>query len=214
MTTFIDKSNSLNRIKHEDFITLELGPGERRKYPDSITVDMVDLPEADIVTNFEEGFSFLPDSSIDRIYSSHVLEHMPDLGLMMREINRVLKPGGICEIIVPHFSNPYFYSDYTHKSFWGLYTICYFSKSQYFKRSTPTFYSDLDFNIKKIDLRFYSPFFFRKVIKKIFGLCFNSCKYMQEFYEEIFSPTFPCHEMHIEIEKKPKDRNTLSGGQD
>lgn len=42
-----------------------------------------------------------PDDSFDVIYCSHVLEHVPDDRLAMRELRRVLKPGGWAVLNVP-----------------------------------------------------------------------------------------------------------------
>lgn len=41
------------------------------------------------------------DASFDMVYSSHVLEHIPDQQKALREIYRVLKPGGIHFCVVP-----------------------------------------------------------------------------------------------------------------
>ena len=41
------------------------------------------------------------DRSFDFVYASHVLEHIVNLDGAMREIHRVLTPGGILEIRVP-----------------------------------------------------------------------------------------------------------------
>ena len=43
----------------------------------------------------------LPDASVDVVFSSNVLEHVPDLSRMHAEIRRVLAPGGICIHVVP-----------------------------------------------------------------------------------------------------------------
>ena len=43
-----------------------------------------------------------PDSSLDFVASSHVLEHCPNLLGALIEIHRVLKPGGINYIVYPH----------------------------------------------------------------------------------------------------------------
>jgi SAM-dependent methyltransferase len=42
-----------------------------------------------------------PDESFDLIICSHVLEHVPNDGLAMRELCRVLKPGGAAVLQVP-----------------------------------------------------------------------------------------------------------------
>jgi ubiquinone/menaquinone biosynthesis C-methylase UbiE len=38
----------------------------------------------------------LPDASIDIALCCHVYEHVPDAARMMKEIRRVLRPGGLC----------------------------------------------------------------------------------------------------------------------
>ena len=42
-----------------------------------------------------------PSRSVDVVYASHVLEHIPDDALAMREIYRILKPGGWAVLQVP-----------------------------------------------------------------------------------------------------------------
>lgn len=44
-----------------------------------------------------------PDASFDVIYVSHVLEHIPDDRRAMREIYRILRPGGWAVLLVPMF---------------------------------------------------------------------------------------------------------------
>lgn len=41
------------------------------------------------------------DGSFDKIYSSHTIEHVPDPVKMLREIERVLRPGGKVLLIYP-----------------------------------------------------------------------------------------------------------------
>ena len=43
----------------------------------------------------------LPDASVDVVFSSNVLEHVPDLSRMHAEIRRVLAPGGSCLHVLP-----------------------------------------------------------------------------------------------------------------
>jgi SAM-dependent methyltransferase len=47
----------------------------------------------------------LPDASVDSLLCSHVLEHVDDDLRAMREIRRVLKPGGWALILVPLFAD-------------------------------------------------------------------------------------------------------------
>src|SRR5207302_4059151 len=48
-----------------------------------------------------------PDHSFDLIVTNDVLEHVPDYTRAMRELNRVLKPGGILLVTVPFHEDVY-----------------------------------------------------------------------------------------------------------
>ena len=184
----------------QEIIRLNLGCGAERR-SGYIGIDQFDLPGVDIVANLEEGLSFLPSESVDEIYSKSFLEHVVNFESLMKECWRVLKKNGSMELFVPHFSNPYYYSDYTHKRFFGLYTFEYFSKKQeFFKRKLPSFYTDFYFRTKKIKLIFTSPFFSRKVIKKLGDIVFNLSPGVQEFYEENLCYLFPCYGLQISLE--------------
>ncbi len=116
----------------------------------------------------------------------------------MKEIVRVLKDNGKAHIFVPHFSNPYYYSDYTHRRFFGLYTFYYFvDEERQLKRKVPNFYTDIRINIISQRLVFKSPFWFSRQIKKLQGFVFNCHRSIQEFYEEHLCYIFPCYGIEI-----------------
>lgn len=178
-------------------ISVELGSGSKRK-EDRITVDKVDLPSVDIVADIEEGLAFLPDNSVNEVHCRSVLEHIENFENLMREIIRVLKKDGRAHIFVPHFSNPYYYSDYSHKRFFGLYTFYYFVDTEHqLRRKTPSFYTDIRIDIISLRLVFRSPFWFSRQIKKVLGFLFNCHPSLMEFYEEHLCYIFPCYGIEI-----------------
>ncbi len=185
------------RIRSGVPVILELGCGGKKK-AGRIGIDRLDLPNVDIVADLEKGLPFLPDNSVDEIYSKSFFEHVERFENLMKEIVRVLKKGGRCVLSVPHFSNPYAYSDYTHKRFFGFYTFYYFVDPGYQPaRKVPNFYSDVKIRIVSQRLLFASPFKGRNVIKRLFGLIVNAHRYLQEFYEENLCYWFPCYAVQV-----------------
>lgn len=81
-------------------IKLEFGSGRKLGVSGWTTVD---LYGADINYDLRRGIP-LPDSSVDAIYSSHLLEHMPYKSLLsfLQECRRVFKSGGIFSVCVPN----------------------------------------------------------------------------------------------------------------
>ncbi|MFG1877556.1 class I SAM-dependent methyltransferase [Sphaerisporangium sp. NPDC049003] len=61
-------------------------------------------PEATAETVTGDALAMpFPDASFDRVIAAEVLEHIPDDMAAMRELHRVLKPGGRAAITVPSF---------------------------------------------------------------------------------------------------------------
>lgn len=199
---FNDKRQLLARLPESNIVRIELGCGPRKRYSGSIGVDTIDGEAVDIVGDALEVLRAFPAASADLVTSSHFLEHVPQLELVIAEIERVLKPGATMEAIVPHFSNPYFYSDPTHVRTFGLYTFSYLGVDNRFRREVPA-YVRSGLRLRSADLVFKStrPFYGRHAIKKTLGLIFNSSRYMQEFYEENLCFVFPCYEVRFVLQK-------------
>lgn len=196
-----DKNNILGNLNKREVVIIELGCGQRKTIPTAIGIDLLDMPDVDIISDLNEGLPFFENESVDIIYSSHFLEHLNNFPLLMNEAYRVLKPGGKMLGIVPHFSNPFFYSDYTHRQNFGLYTFSYFSKSKYFRRDVPIFYNDTDFKIRKIQLIFHSEIRPIHLLRKFFQILINLHPCLLEFYEENLCYFIPAFEIRFELQK-------------
>lgn len=144
----------------------------------------------------------LPTSSVDFIYSRHFFEHVDDPRAILVEIERVLKPRSTCEIIVPHFSNPYYYSDPTHRTFFGLYTFAYFSDCD-FRRAVPAYSRIKGLIMEDVRLNFRCDRCFPiwHVINRLFERLVNSCTFTKEVYERSFCWIFPCYEIKASLRK-------------
>jgi SAM-dependent methyltransferase len=178
-------------------VCIELGCGPKQKQG-RICIDKINLPGVDIIADLEQGLPFLPDACVDEIHCTSFLEHIDNFELLVREIVRVLKPEGRAHVFVPHFSNPYFYSDPTHKRYFGLYSFYYFVETErQLKRKVPNFYTDIRINIISLKLIFKSPFWFRRQIKKLAGFVFNCHPWLQEFYEENLCYLVSCYGINL-----------------
>ena len=140
---------------------LNLGAGRFPK-PGFFSLDYADLPGIDIQADLNAPFSLIPDDSVVELYSRHSFEHVENFLGLMREIHRIMVPGGNMEVIVPHFSNSYGYSDPTHVRFFGLFTFYYFCSEvdQPAIRKVPSFYSDVRFRVESVRIDFYTNTFF------------------------------------------------------
>lgn len=203
--SIVDKTNALSRIQGA---SLDLGCGNLKRDKHSIGIDAIDYDAVDVVGDVFEVLERIPESSITSIRSEHFLEHIADVPRLVTEMARVLQPGGKLDITVPHFSNPYYYSDLTHKSVFGLYTLSYFAAESPFRRAVPHYDRTLQFRIERVDLEFKStpPFFLRHGFKKMLQCVFNATSYLQELYEENFCHIFPCYEIRYQLTKITEPR--------
>lgn len=178
-------------------VVVDLGCGLKKK-PGSIGIDKADLPNVDIVADIENGLAFLPDKSVDEIYCRSLLAHIVNFEYLMSEIVRVLKNNGSAHVFVPHFSNPYYYSDYTHVRFFGLYTFYYFVDTEHqLRRKVPNFYTKIRIRIISKRLILRSAFKLLNPLKKLLCWFLNLNTVFQAYYEENLCFIFPCHGIEI-----------------
>ena len=200
---FVDKNDKIKAfIRLGEPIFFEFGVGDTpKKYPSSLSVDIRDTPTCDVVGDAQEVLDFLPQSSSSGIYASHFIEHLDDLSIFLRSVVRACSDGASVTFIVPHFSNPFFYSDPTHRAFFGLYTFSYLASSCLFRRSIPGYANVQGLVLRDVRLHFrsYSPNFARHFFKKLIQLLVNSSRWSQEFYEEVFSWLIPCYEIEYSL---------------
>jgi ubiquinone/menaquinone biosynthesis C-methylase UbiE len=105
--------------QNNESIILDIGCGKVKR--GTIGLDSYDGEFVDIVANVEEKLP-IPDASCDEVKMFHVLEHVRDPLALLSEVRRILKPGGITEIRVPHFTNITAYQIH-HRSYWNSFSL-------------------------------------------------------------------------------------------
>ena len=181
---------------------LELGCGPFPKREGFITTDVLDFDCVNLVGDVYEVLSKINDDSLNEVYACHFIEHIDDLTGFLDEVIRVCRDGALIEFHVPHHSNSFFYSDPTHKNFFGLYTFHYFANDRTgLKRSTPTYKKNIQLEIveAKLGFRSFPPYYIRHGFRKVVEIIVNSTNYTKELYEENFSGWISCYELKFKL---------------
>lgn len=130
----MDKLNKLN-----------LGCGEDKK-EGYINLDWNPLTRPDIIHDLNELNYPFDDGSFDEITASHVLEHLEKPFLIMKELHRLLKPGGRLIIKVPHFSRGFTHAE--HARGFDITFPLYFNE-----KYTSSGFIGVEFELKKMKLK-------------------------------------------------------------
>jgi SAM-dependent methyltransferase len=197
-----DRTGTLQSIRGRK---LDIGCGPRKIDSDHVGVDVVAYPGVDVVGDIAEVLAQIPDGSLGGAYSSHFFEHVDDVPALVAELARTLQPGAVLEVVVPHFSNPYYFSDPTHKTAFGLYSFSYLAADGIYRRQVPSYVRDERFALQSARLGFKSPppFYGRYAFKRAIGALVNLTRWSQEFYEENLCYLVPCYEVRFRLVRLP-----------
>src|SRR5215471_18894016 len=96
-------------------LKLDLGCGPNKKQGFT-GVDSIAFPGVDQVVDLKKEWPW-KDGSVDEAHCSHVIEHFTAIERVhfLNELHRVLKMGGKCTMIGPHWASCRAYGDPTHQ---------------------------------------------------------------------------------------------------
>ena len=171
-------------------IQINLGCGDQR-LPGYVGLDRLRRAGTDLVCDLNDALP-VAAQSVDRVYAKSLLEHIERLEDLLLEVQRVLKPGGTFYIYVPHWSNPFYYSDYTHRRFFGLATFDYLARERQMYRRVPV-YMALQLRVVRVRLIFESPFRGLRWLMKGWQWIFNLSPGLQVLYEYHLANLVPCY---------------------
>jgi SAM-dependent methyltransferase len=165
-------------------------------HPGWINLDRAALPGVDVVHDLEKLPLPFADGSVDYVLAKDVLEHV-DYILLMRDLHRILRPGGTLEISVPHFTSADNFIDPTHKSRFSIRTFDFFVAGSAIARS---YY--FDFAFREISSRHISflrgPLFYNYAVE----LLVNAHGKIQKYFElTCISRLFPAQNMSVRLIK-------------
>jgi ubiquinone/menaquinone biosynthesis C-methylase UbiE len=105
---------------------LNLGCGNKAK-EGFVGVDAFDCEAVDIVADITEKLPF-DDDSVEEIWMDNVIEHIPDLPGLFKELHRVCSAGAKMTMITPHFASIASWRDPTHVHHLSFSSMNHFEK--------------------------------------------------------------------------------------
>lgn len=111
---------------------LDVGCGWN-KTPGAIGMDANPATHADVIHNLGVVPYPFADNEFDEVVCRHVAEHVPDVMAFVTELYRITRPGGRITITTPHYSNPDWPTDPTHRNHFNSYSFnCFIEERQLF----------------------------------------------------------------------------------
>ena len=101
---------------------LDVGCGIN-KYEGAIGLDHNPRTGADVIHDLGKMPYPFEDDEFDFVVSRHAIEHLPDVMGFVTELYRITKNGGRIEIVTPHYTNPDWANDITHRNHFNSYSF-------------------------------------------------------------------------------------------
>ncbi|TML02350.1 MAG: methyltransferase domain-containing protein [Actinobacteria bacterium] len=121
---------------------LNLGSGTdvREGY---VNLDIAALPGVDVVHDLSQLPLPFDDGQFEEVLCKDILEHL-DYVPVLRELHRIITPGGRLIVEAPHFTSPSVYIDPTHKTAFSIETLDFFCREGHF--AGRSYYFDFHFD--------------------------------------------------------------------
>ncbi|MFZ4431577.1 MAG: methyltransferase domain-containing protein [Microthrixaceae bacterium] len=108
-------------------LTLHLGCGPV-PMPNAVNVDKIAIGGVDVVHDLDVTPWPFDAGQFQEVKAQHLFEHVADPVAFMAECWRVLRPGGLLLLRVPHYQSEQAYTDPTHVRFCTLHTFDYWCR--------------------------------------------------------------------------------------
>lgn len=180
-------------------IVLDVGCGRNKLSSGSrkvVGIDKSKDSDADVIVDIEKERLPFKDESIDRVYTSHTLEHIENILFVMNEFWRVLKWDGLLTIEVPHKDCDLAWQDPTHKRYFVEDSFKFFCGEYLVKHKLDY---GIDCAFKERNSRLFYPNGEKE--KKYCTMIYASFSKHKEHYS-MFSKKFPFRKNKIQDDKE------------
>jgi SAM-dependent methyltransferase len=143
------------------------------------------------------------------VIGRHVIEHVREPMAVMAELHRITRHGGVVKLVAPHWTNPDFATDLTHRNHLNSYSFRNLTED----RAVFPFYTDVRFrqlSARVTVLNLWKPMEFLINLDHRFP----RLRFIRKFWEQYLNALLRGKEIHFELEVvKTGDRagNPLAG---
>ena len=203
-----NRSESTGQVDKPIARILDIGCGTN-KIPGAIGMDINPLSAADVIHDLDDRPYPFADDQFDEVIGRHVIEHVRDPVAVMSELHRITRPGGLIRLVAPHWTNPDFATDLTHRNHLNSYSF----RNMVVGREVFPFYAQARFRQRGTRVTLLS-------LWKLFGLEFlvnidNRCprmRFLRKFWEQYVNAIVRGKEITFELEVVKSGANRQSGG--
>jgi SAM-dependent methyltransferase len=153
-----------------------------------VNLDVTTETGPDVVHDLNRVPWPFPDGQFAVVHAYDILEHLDDVVAAVGEIHRVLKPGGVAHVTVPHFSCANAFTDPTHRHYFGAASFDYFTDGH-----PLNFYSTCRFRRRALRI-YFRPSLLNTVVWRL-------ANRYPAAYEASWAWTFPAWFVAVTLEK-------------
>lgn len=175
---------------------LDIGCGTN-KVAGAIGMDFNPRTAADVIHDLDDLPYPFADSSFDEVIGRHVIEHVANPLAVMCELHRITRTGGVVKLVAPHWTNPDFATDLTHRNHLNSYSFRNLTED----RAVFDFYADVRFRQRLVRVTMLN-------LWKIFGFEFfvnldnryPKLRFIRKFWEQYLNAIVRGKEIYFELE--------------
>jgi SAM-dependent methyltransferase len=175
---------------------LDVGCGAN-KAPGAIGLDNNPDTAADVIHDLGSVPYPFADNEFDAIITRHVAEHVPDVMAFVGELYRITRPGGRITLLTPHYTNPDWASDPTHRNHFNSYSFNVFMP----ERQLFPFYTNV--HLRPIKMRASLLNLWRSLgVEFLVNLDqrWPRARFLRKFWEHYLSAVIRGKELYFEFE--------------
>lgn len=175
---------------------LDIGCGTN-KILGAIGMDINPRTAADVIHDLDDLPYPFDDAQFNEIIGRHVIEHVRDPMAVMSELHRITQPGGVIKLLAPHWTNPDFATDLTHRNHLNSYSFRHLIEG----RELFPFYTNVRFRQRQVNvtvLNLWRPFGFEFFIN--LDNRFPQMRFLRKFWEQYLNAIVRGKEIQFELE--------------